>query len=91
LGKRKKEGKTTASLFDRARNELFGQIRHCGVLQATQDQRDAWFDETIQYLAKRYPGVSEEQLALLKELGQRYCEPVIQHGDRVSQSEGSGS
>ena len=91
MGKRKKEAKTATSLFDRARNELFGQIRHCGVLKATADQRNAWFDETMQYLAKRYPGVTQEELALLKELGQRYCEPVIQHGNRVGQPNGGSS
>jgi hypothetical protein len=90
LGKRKKEGKQETSLFDRARNELFRQIQHCGVLQATRDQRTAWFDETIQYLAKRFPGMSQEELELLKQLGLRYCEPVIEHGKVGQSSGGSG-
>lgn len=83
MGKRKKEGRQEPSVFDRARNELFGQIRHCGVLQATEDQRDIWFKETMEYMAKRYPGVSEEELSRLNALGRRYCEPVRPHGSRV--------
>lgn len=68
-------------MFDKARNELFSQIRRCGVLEATQEQREAWFRETMEYMAKRYPEVTQEELAQLKEAGHRYCEPVIPHGD----------
>jgi hypothetical protein len=82
LGKRKKEGKSEPSLFERARNELFSQIRHCGVLAATQEQRDAWFRETMQYMARRYPEVTQDELTRLNELGRRYCEPVRPHGGR---------
>ncbi|UCC48677.1 MAG: hypothetical protein JSV41_00425 [Gemmatimonadota bacterium] len=80
MGKRSKEGKNEPSVFDKARNELFSQIRHCGVLEATEDQREAWFRQTMEYVAKRYPQVTKEQLARLHEAGLRYCEPVIPHG-----------
>jgi hypothetical protein len=80
VSKRKKEGKGEPTLFDRARNELFSQIRHCGVLKATEEQQDVWFKETMDYLAKRYPGVTAEQLAELDALGRRYCQPVIGYG-----------
>ncbi|UCC71108.1 MAG: hypothetical protein JSV86_12010 [Gemmatimonadota bacterium] len=80
MGKRSKEVRPQASLFDRARNELLGQIRHCGVLQATEEQKDVWFKETMEYIAKRYPGVTEEELAELSAIGRRYCEPVISYG-----------
>jgi hypothetical protein len=86
LGKRSKEGRSEASVFDKARNELMGQIRHCGVLGATDEQQDAWFKETMQYLAKRYPTLSEGELAELEAIGRRYCEPVIAYGSR-SQSD----
>jgi hypothetical protein len=90
VSKRKKEGKHDAPLFDKARDELFSQIRRCGVLQATEDQRDAWFKETMEYMAKRYPGVTEEDLAQLSELGRRYCEPVTPYGgDNGEDSRGS--
>jgi len=88
LSKRSKEGKHGASEFDRARNELFSQIQHCGVLEATADQRDAWFKETMEYIASRYPGISPEDLHELDSLGRRYCEPVIPHGkDNTALSE----
>ncbi len=90
MGKRKKEVKQTPSLFDRARNELFSQIKHCGVLKATEDQKDVWFKDTMEYMAKQYPGVTEEQLAELNELGRRFCEPVRSHGVQSAQlAEGS--
>ncbi len=82
MGKRSKEGRSQASVFDRARNELMSQIRHCGVLRATEEQRDAWFKETMEYLEKRYPQVTKEQLAELDVIGRRYCEPVIGYGAR---------
>ena len=80
MSKRSKEGKHGPSEFDRARNELFSQIQHCGVLEATAGQRDAWFKETLEYIASRYPGISREELDDLDSLGRRYCEPVIPHG-----------
>ncbi len=89
VGKRKKEGKQDASVFDRARNELFSQIQHCGVLEANEEQRETWFRDTMEYMAKRYPGVTEEQLAELAELGRRYCQPVIEHGSTSQHTEGS--
>ncbi len=76
----KQEGKGEPTLFDRARNELLSQIRHCGVLKATEEQQGAWFKETMDYLVNRYPGVSEEQLAELDALGRAYCRPVISYG-----------
>ncbi len=81
MGKRKKEGKSEPSMFDRARNELFSQIRHCGVLDATDEQREAWLKDTMEYMAKRYPEVTREELQELELIGRRYCEPVIPHGD----------
>ena len=79
MGKRKK-GKHETTPFDRARDELFSQIRHCGVLEATDDQRDGWFKDTMNYMAERYPDVTPEELKELEELGRRYCRPVIPHG-----------
>lgn len=67
-------------MFDQARNELLSQIRHCGVLRATEEQQNTWFNETMDYLAGRYAGVSEEQLAELDALGRAYCRPVISYG-----------
>lgn len=79
MSKRKKDKHETTA-FDRARDELFSQIRHCGVLEATDEQRNTWFDDTMAYMAERYPDVAAEDLKKLEELGRRYCAPVIPHG-----------
>lgn len=80
MSKRNKHEGKVPSEFDRARDELFSQIIHCGVLGATGAQRDEWFQNTMDYMARRYPGVSTEELAELDALGRRYCEPVRSYG-----------
>lgn len=66
--------------FELARDDLFSNINRCGVLQATGDQQVEWLDDTMHYLAERYPGLSQEQLGELRLIGERFCRPVIQHG-----------
>lgn len=66
--------------IDRARDELFSHIRRCGVLDAEIDQRDEWFDDTIQYIGERYPELSPGELSDLRTIGERYCAPAIPHG-----------
>lgn len=79
MGKQKKNKHETTTLH-RARDELFSQIRHCGVLEATEEQRGDWFTDTMKYMAERYPDLKPEELKELEELGRRYCAPVIPHG-----------
>ena len=74
------------SLFDRARDELFSHIHRCGVLEATEEQQREWMDDTIQYLAERYPDLTPEQTAQLRDLGLRFCQPVIPHGRKPIRS-----
>jgi len=62
--------------FDQARDEMFSHILRCGVMEAEPQHRDAWFDDTVQYLQERYTGLSPEELAQLRTLGERYCRPV---------------
>ncbi len=81
MGKRK-GGKSRSSAFDHARDELFSQIQHCGVLKATAPQKDHWFKDTMNYMATRYSAVSQDELEDLEALGRRYCEPVIRRGDQ---------
>lgn len=83
MSKRDGSNKRSPSEFDRARDELFRQIRHCGVLEASEDQREKWFKDTMDYMSKRYPGVSDEELLELGALGRRYCEPVRGYGGGV--------
>lgn len=72
-----KHQKTT---LDRARDELFSHIHRCGVIGATTEQQVEWMDDTMEYMAERYPELSEADLRHLRDLGLRFCQPVISHG-----------
>ena len=63
--------------LDKARDELYSHILRCGVLQATPEHQKEWFDDTIEYMAERYPSLGQEELNDLRQLGERYCQPVI--------------
>jgi hypothetical protein len=63
--------------FDQARDELFSHILRCGVLEAELEHQKDWFDDTMQYLADRYLDLSNENLADVRVLGERYCQPVV--------------
>ena len=63
--------------FDQARDELFSHILRCGVLEAEPEHQKDWFDDTMQYLADRYLNLSDESLADVRVLGERYCQPVV--------------
>ena len=67
----------SSSTIDRARDELFSHVRRCGVLDAEDEQRDEWLDDTVEYLAERYPELSRDDLDALRMMGQRYCSPAI--------------
>jgi hypothetical protein len=66
-----------ATPFEQARDELFSHILRCGVLEASAEHQGEWFDDTLLYLADRYAGLGEDQLAELRLLGERYCRPVV--------------
>ena len=68
------------TLVNRARDELFSHINRCGVLQAGEDDQRHWMDETIDYLAERYPDLSDGDLQDLYAVGMRFCQPAIPHG-----------
>jgi hypothetical protein len=65
--------------FDNARDELFAHIHRCGVLHASGGQQE-WLEDTVEYLADRYPMLSREQFDELRTIGTRFCQPVIPHG-----------
>jgi len=71
---------------DRARDELFSHIRRCGVLEAEEDQRVEWLDDTMDYLAERYPQLAQGDLDTLRTMGETYCRPAIQHGAATSRN-----
>ncbi|MBI4539821.1 MAG: hypothetical protein HY704_09980 [Gemmatimonadetes bacterium] len=68
------------NLFERARDELFSHINRCGVLEASEEDQRQWMDETLEFIAERYPDLTREQLNELKVLGLRFCQPAIAHG-----------
>lgn len=79
------KGKYVPKAIDRARDELFSHIRRCGVLEAEDEQRDEWFDDTIEYIRERYPELTPGELDDLRTIGQRYCAPVVPHGKKNAQ------
>lgn len=66
----------SASALDQARDELFSHVLRCGVIEALPEHQKEWFDDTMQYIAERYTELSEQELAQLRTLGERYCQPV---------------
>lgn len=36
--------------------------------------------ETLEFMKQRYPDLSSQDVTQLKELGLRFCQPVIPHG-----------
>jgi hypothetical protein len=79
MGKQRKMPRkpSISSPFDQARDELFSHILRCGVLEATSEHQKEWFDDTMQYLADRYDGLTEAEVGQLRLLGERYCRPVL--------------
>ena len=66
--------------YDRARNELFSAIRQCGVIGAEEAEQIEWMAETVDFLAQRYPELDANEREQLKQIGLRFCQPVIPHG-----------
>jgi len=62
--------------FAQARDELFSHVLRCGVIDALPEHQKDWFDDTMLYLGDRYDTLSDEELAQLRTLGERFCQPV---------------
>jgi hypothetical protein len=69
--------------FELARDELFSHILRCGVLEAAEEHRTEWFDDTMAYLAERYEELTAAQVRELRTLGERYCQPVQPRPERA--------
>lgn len=85
MARRNRERKTRndrrgTTAFDRARDELFHAIRQCGVLNASEAEQEEWMQETVAFLATRYPDLAQVEQDQLKRTGLRFCQPVIPHG-----------
>lgn len=59
---------------------MFAHIHRCGVLKASPEQQESWIEDTLTYLVERFPGLSSEDQAELREMATRFCQPVIPHG-----------
>ena len=68
------------TILDKARDELFSHIQRCDVLDAEPEQRLEWLDDTVDYMADRFPGLTQIQMAQLEVMGKRYLRPAIPHG-----------
>jgi hypothetical protein len=76
MSKKKTRSTPEATAFAQARDELFSHILRCGVIEALPEHQKEWFDDTMGYIAERYEDLREEELAQLRVLGERYCQPV---------------
>lgn len=74
---------TPPTSFDQARDEMFSHILRCGVIEALPEHQKDWFDDTMQYIADRYEDIADEQLGQLRQLGERYCQPVQRRAEPV--------
>jgi hypothetical protein len=70
--------------FDQARDELFSHILRCGVLDAAPEHQKEWIDDTMQYIADRYTDLKEPELAQVRVLGERFCQPVVRRAPNAA-------
>jgi hypothetical protein len=76
------------STLERARDELFSHIHRCEVIGATEEQQVEWMEDTLHFMAERYPDLTPRELNQLKELGLRFCQPIAPRGaDERSESD----
>ena len=61
--------------FEQARDELFQHIMRCGVIGATAEHQQEWFEDTVGYLTNRFPELTEPELRELRTLGERFTQP----------------
>lgn len=73
-------GRHDATPLTRARDELMSHVVRCEVLEARSEDRFEWLDDTLDYMADRYPQLSELELAKLEIMGRQFLRPVIPHG-----------
>jgi hypothetical protein len=55
-------------------------IVRCGALEASMKDRMEWLDDTMDYMAGRYPQLNDLKLAKLEIMGRQYLKPAIPHG-----------
>jgi hypothetical protein len=83
MSKQKTRQDPDAVAFAQARDELFSHVLRCGVIEALSEHQKDWFDDTMLYLSDRYDTLSDEELAELRVLGERFCQPVQRKAEPV--------
>lgn len=68
------------TIMDDAKDELFAHMQRCQVPGAEAADVSEWMKDTREFLATRYPELTETQLAALEVIGRRYARPPIPHG-----------
>jgi hypothetical protein len=76
MNKKKTQRDPEAVSFAQARDEMFSHILRCGVIDALPEHQKDWFDDTMLYLGDRYDDLTEEELTQLRQLGERFSQPV---------------
>ena len=76
MSKQKTRSTPEAASFAQARDELFSHILRCGVIDALPEHQKDWLDDTMGYVADRYDDLSKDEMAQLRVLAERYCQPV---------------
>jgi hypothetical protein len=74
----------TSTPFEEARDELFQHIMRCGVVGSAPEDQDAWFTETMAYMADRYPELGAAQIGELRKLGERFSQPPKKRDDTAA-------
>lgn len=80
MARKKVKPRSEPKSSDRARDELFSAIRQCGVIGALPEEQTEWMEDTLQFMNERYPDLTKQDIDQLRELGMRFCQPVIPHG-----------
>ncbi len=62
-------------VFAEARDELFHHIMQCGVIESDAAHQMEWFGQTMAYMSERYHELAPSDLAELRLLGERFCQP----------------
>lgn len=55
-------------------------VVRCDVLEASMEHRMEWLEDTLAFMAERYPQLSDLHMAQLEMMGRQFVKPAIPHG-----------
>jgi hypothetical protein len=73
-------GRHDPTIMTKARDELMSHTIRCDVLEAHPEDRAEWLQDTMDYMAGRYPQLTDLQFTRLEMIGKQFIRPVIPHG-----------